>query len=119
MIVALVLVFLPFYMFCTSLLLSLCRVATHKKRQIMKIVECVNSIDQDEAAHNEPPHLDLHCLSFNLRILNIYLCRNTLLQLCGLNSVLIRSVRFALKINGTNVYSTNCIVIDVCPARRG
>ena len=29
----------------------------------MKIVEFANSIDPDEVAHYEPPHLDLHCLS--------------------------------------------------------
>ena len=28
----------------------------------MKIVELGNSVDPDEVAHNEPPHLDLHCL---------------------------------------------------------
>ena len=28
----------------------------------MKIVEFANSVDLDEVAHNEPPHLDLHCL---------------------------------------------------------
>ena len=28
----------------------------------MKIVELANSIDLDEVAHNELPHLDLHCL---------------------------------------------------------
>ena len=28
----------------------------------MKIAEFANSIDLDEVAHNEPPHLDLHCL---------------------------------------------------------
>ena len=27
-----------------------------------KIAEFANSIDLDEVAHNEPPHLDLHCL---------------------------------------------------------
>ena len=27
----------------------------------MKIVEFANSVDPDEAAHNEPPHLNLHC----------------------------------------------------------
>ena len=25
-----------------------------------------NSVDLDEVAHNEPPHLDLHCLPFSL-----------------------------------------------------
>ena len=28
----------------------------------VKIIELANSIDLDEAAHNEMPHLDLHCL---------------------------------------------------------
>ena len=32
----------------------------------MKIVECANSLGPDEAAHNEPPHLDLNCLSSSL-----------------------------------------------------
>ena len=26
-----------------------------------KVAEFANSIDFDEMAHNEPPHLDLHC----------------------------------------------------------
>ena len=32
----------------------------------MKIAEFPNSIDLDEMAHNEPPHLDLHCLPSSL-----------------------------------------------------
>ena len=32
----------------------------------MKEAGFVNSIDLDEVAHNEPPHLDLHCLPSNL-----------------------------------------------------
>ena len=27
-----------------------------------KVVDFANSIDPDEVAHDEPPHLDLHCL---------------------------------------------------------
>ena len=27
-----------------------------------KIAEFANSVDSDEVAHGEPPHLDLHCL---------------------------------------------------------
>ena len=49
----------------------------------MKIANFANSIDPDEAAHNEPPHLDLHCLSSNLGIFNteyIELC--TFLKVC-------------------------------------
>ena len=29
----------------------------------LKIVEFANSVDPHEAAHNEPSHLDLHCLT--------------------------------------------------------
>ena len=36
-----------------------------------KIVEFVNRVDPDEVAHNEPPHLDLHCLPSSLEILNM------------------------------------------------
>ena len=31
----------------------------------MKTVELANSIDSNEVAHEEPPHLDLHCLPFS------------------------------------------------------
>ena len=31
-----------------------------------KIAEFANSIDLDEVAHNEPPHLDLHCMPSRL-----------------------------------------------------
>ena len=37
----------------------------------MKTVEFANSIDLDEVAHDEPPHLDLHCLPSSLLILNM------------------------------------------------
>ena len=37
----------------------------------MKRVESANSVDPDEAAHNEPPHLDLCCLSCCPRIFNM------------------------------------------------
>ena len=30
-----------------------------------------HSIDRDEEAHNEPPHVDLHCLPSSLSILNM------------------------------------------------
>ena len=36
-----------------------------------KIPKFANCVDLDEVAHNEPPHLDLHCLPFSLRILNM------------------------------------------------
>ena len=32
----------------------------------MKIAEFANSVDHDEVAHNEPPHIDLHYLSSSL-----------------------------------------------------
>ena len=32
------------------------------KYQRQKIAELANSVDLDEVAHNEPPHLDIHCL---------------------------------------------------------
>ena len=32
----------------------------------MKIAEFENSVDPDEAAHTEPPHLDLHSLPSSL-----------------------------------------------------
>ena len=31
-----------------------------------KIAELANSVDLDEVAHNEPPHLDLNCLPSSL-----------------------------------------------------
>ena len=36
-----------------------------------KIAEFANSVDLDEVAQNEPPHLDLHCLPLSLWILNM------------------------------------------------
>ena len=44
-------------------------VLTMSKASEMKIVDFTNIIDQDEVAHIEPPHLDLHCLPSSLRIL--------------------------------------------------
>ena len=40
-------------------------------RDVTKIAEFANSIDLDEVAHNEPPHLDLHCLPSSFLILNM------------------------------------------------
>ena len=37
----------------------------------MKIAEFSNSVDPDEVAHNEPPHLNLHCLLSSLWIFNM------------------------------------------------
>ena len=33
---------------------------------VTKIAEFANSVDLDEVAHYEPPHLDLHCLPSSL-----------------------------------------------------
>ena len=34
-----------------------------------KMVKFANSVDPDEVAHNEPPHLVIHCLPSSLLIL--------------------------------------------------
>ena len=31
-----------------------------------KIIQFANSVDPDEVAHHEPPHLDLYCLPLSL-----------------------------------------------------
>ena len=36
-----------------------------------KMAESANSGDLDEVAHDEPPHLDLHCLPSSLWVLNM------------------------------------------------
>ena len=36
-----------------------------------KIAEFANSVDLNEVAHHEPPHLDLHCLHSSLKNLNV------------------------------------------------
>ena len=33
---------------------------------VTKIAEFANSVDLDEVAHHEPPHLDRHCLPSSL-----------------------------------------------------
>ena len=38
-----------------------------------KIAEFANSVDLDEVAHYEPPHVDLHCLPSCLWILSMIL----------------------------------------------
>ena len=37
----------------------------------METIEFANRKDPEKAAHNEPPHLDLHCLLSNVWILNM------------------------------------------------
>ena len=46
-----------------------------KKR---KKVAFANRIDPKEEAHNEPPHLDLHCLLYSFSILNMIYLGQTL-----------------------------------------
>ena len=38
---------------------------------MIKTAKFTNSVDPDEVAHNEPPHLDLHCLPSSLWILSV------------------------------------------------
>ena len=40
--------------------------SNHLKVQETQIAEFANSVDLDEVAHYEPPHLDLHCLPSSL-----------------------------------------------------
>ena len=42
-----------------------------QQQPVTKIAEFANSVDLDEVAHDEPPHLDLHCLPSGLWILNM------------------------------------------------
>ena len=37
-----------------------------QQQPVTKIAEFANSVDLDEVAHDEPPHLDLHCLPSGL-----------------------------------------------------
>ena len=55
-------------------------VPTHKTAKT-KIVEFADCVDPEEAAHYEPPHIDLYCLLSYLRIHNmIRLGQNTFLN---------------------------------------
>ena len=48
-----------------------------------QITEFANSVDLDELAYNEPPHLDLHCLTSSLWILSVLkLGLNFFLKIC-------------------------------------
>ena len=38
-----------------------------------KLAKFANSVDLDKVAHDEPPHLDLHCLPSSLWIFNVIL----------------------------------------------
>ena len=42
------------------------KLSYHDSLTLTKIAECANSVDLDEVAQNEPPHLDLHCLPSSL-----------------------------------------------------
>ena len=54
-----------------SSFLSLCTLTLNASK--VKIVKFANSVDEDEAAHIELPHLDLHCLASCLQIHNMTL----------------------------------------------
>ena len=50
---------------------DLCLCISTKSAKKMKINEFENSVDPDEAAQNEPPHLGLHCWFSISRILKV------------------------------------------------
>ena len=67
----------------TVLKLFLCILTGKLKRVVF-----ANSVDPDEVAHNEPPHLDLHCLPSSLWILNmITLGQNIFWKFANINFV--------------------------------
>ena len=45
---------------------EIAKVVQKNNNKYNKSVEFANSVDPDEAAHYEPPHLQLQCLSFRL-----------------------------------------------------
>ena len=47
-----------------------------------KIAKFANSIELDEVAHYEPPHLDLHCLPCSLLILNMKYLDKAFFKIC-------------------------------------
>ena len=49
----------------TRTMQSQCGISTPSESE-MKLAECANSVDLDEVAHYEPPHLDLHGLPSSL-----------------------------------------------------
>ena len=64
------------------------------KVQKTTIVEFANSVDLDEAAHNEPPHLEIHFLIFCLWILNMigfFILKFCRLKFCNLPLTLYKS----------------------------
>ena len=46
-----------------------------------KTAKFTDSVDPDEAAHNEPPHLDLHCLSSSVSVLNMVQLDVTIIEI--------------------------------------
>ena len=46
-----------------------------------KTAEFSNSVDLDNAAHDEPPHQDLHCLSSSFRLLNKIQLDKTIIEI--------------------------------------
>ena len=56
----------------------------------IKLIELANITDLDEAAHNELPHLDLHCLPAS--IFFFFLILNIIYLIC--NSFIFNSIFF-------------------------
>ena len=72
----------------------------------LKIVEFANRVDPDEVAHDEPPHLDLHCLpslfKFSLAKHFLKVCRCADVKFCCLLFGTLRvTVSFPIKSTGT------------------
>ena len=54
----------------------------------IKTVKLANSVDSDEVAHNEQPHLDLLCLPSSLLILKmVWLGQNIFLNYADFNII--------------------------------
>ena len=45
-----------------------------------------NSVDPDEAAHYEPPHLDLYCLQ--VQLFSVLVCKSTIFSFVALSAKL-------------------------------
>ena len=71
-------------------------------------VEFANSVDPDEVAHHEPPHLDLHCLSCSLWIFNV-------INQTPLSVVSVLSLTPIKKVNNLCVFLFACLSEKISP----
>ena len=55
--------------------------AAHYDAPMVILTQFVNSVYPDEAAHREPPHQDVYCLSSSLLILNIIQLDKTIFKI--------------------------------------